>query len=88
MPRVNTRDFLTALEDLSAEVEVMGFDDGRFCLLAHRGDETLVHCNNDGSIKHYSHIEDVFDWIRRATGRARITVNLANWQRRPSRSRR
>ena len=88
MPVAKTSEFLAVLRDPSATLEALGFDDGRFCLMAHLGDGPLIHANNDGSIKHYGHAEDIFRWLRWATGRSKVVVNLANWQPRPHRKRR
>ncbi len=88
MPRVNTREILAAIEDPSAELEILGCDDGRFHLLARLAGETLIHANPDGSLKCYYYAEDVFAWLRRSTGRTRATVNLVNWEPRANRGRR
>lgn len=88
MPRVLTRDFLAAVQDPLATLEVAGFDDGRFCLMVRLGGEALIHSNRDGSVKYYNHAEDAFEGLRRVSDRVKLVVNLANWHPRPSRKRR
>jgi hypothetical protein len=80
VPRTKTRDFLTAAAHPAVRLEIAGFDDGRFCLMAHRDGETFIHANLDGDIKLYPRVEDILAWLVRHTGRTEATISIKNWR--------
>lgn len=86
MPRTKSPEFMAAAADPTTRLEISGFDDGHFCLMAHREGETLIHANPDGSLKMYPRVEDILAWLHRHTGRTEVMISTKNW--RPPASRR
>lgn len=80
MPRTKSPELVAAAADPASRLVIMGFDDGRFCLMVHRESETLIHANLDGSLKLYPRVEDILAWVLRHTGRTEVMISTKNWR--------